>query len=446
MVTPPPSQPFGYVDIEFAWHGTLTVGALVGGLGKVPGVYYRVQEAGDWMHLLEQFKKSIEIALEMGHDARLAAGQVALQVDFSYSAWSQGLEDQYLRSLTAAERHACMVPSSASSADASSLLSSETGVGPPSATHHSCGHSSLSKRQGGTESASRRTLAPEGTPEEAEMRTGLLECAHGDGKGGPAMPPSESMAHVDIEMRDRSSGAHANGDDGESCSNGVRADGDDGDDGDGPDSCNDDRNGHGNRCNSTTNGVTVKAMVNCNSNGASNGTGYHGHGHSDNIALFDSQNGPTISNGSGHASNGCSRVGETAAPEALALSIDDATSTFAEKERMALGGGIDPEELKRAVQQETIAAIFLQPPKTVPKDLDDIIMDAHEQASILLAHTLCHDCGRGVAGFSQRLMRTKCFGVTCANWVIILLRILVPGEHASRRRVVSARAVHIRLL
>jgi hypothetical protein len=36
-------EPFGYVDVEFAWHGTPTIGALVGGLGKVPGVYYRVQ-------------------------------------------------------------------------------------------------------------------------------------------------------------------------------------------------------------------------------------------------------------------------------------------------------------------------------------------------------------------------------------------------------------------
>ena len=31
------TEPFGYVDVEYAWHGTVTVGATVGGLGKVPG-------------------------------------------------------------------------------------------------------------------------------------------------------------------------------------------------------------------------------------------------------------------------------------------------------------------------------------------------------------------------------------------------------------------------
>ena len=38
---PSRDEPFGYVDIEFGLYGALCVGFLVGGLGKMPGVYAR---------------------------------------------------------------------------------------------------------------------------------------------------------------------------------------------------------------------------------------------------------------------------------------------------------------------------------------------------------------------------------------------------------------------
>ena len=95
-------EPFGYVDIEFAWHGTLTVGALVGGLGKVPGVYYRVQEHGDQLHMLQQFKQAILRALSMTSEERLECGRAGLNVGFPYAAWSAALEDQYSLTLAAA--------------------------------------------------------------------------------------------------------------------------------------------------------------------------------------------------------------------------------------------------------------------------------------------------------------------------------------------------------
>eukprot|EP00966_Prymnesium_polylepis_P086644 2005236-Prymnesium_polylepis.1 len=41
-ICPSRTEPFGYVDVEFAWHGCLTIAPLVGGLGKVPGVYFRI--------------------------------------------------------------------------------------------------------------------------------------------------------------------------------------------------------------------------------------------------------------------------------------------------------------------------------------------------------------------------------------------------------------------
>ena len=37
-ICPSYTEPFGYVDVEFAWHGCPTIGSLVGGLGKVPGI------------------------------------------------------------------------------------------------------------------------------------------------------------------------------------------------------------------------------------------------------------------------------------------------------------------------------------------------------------------------------------------------------------------------
>jgi len=49
----PPSNPYkwnrfepcGLVDIEFGWNGALIVGHDTGGLGKMPGVYYKVQSS-----------------------------------------------------------------------------------------------------------------------------------------------------------------------------------------------------------------------------------------------------------------------------------------------------------------------------------------------------------------------------------------------------------------
>ena len=47
------------------------------------------------LHLLEQFKAAILVAMRMDPAARLAAGDEGLQSGFPYSRWSQALEDQY---------------------------------------------------------------------------------------------------------------------------------------------------------------------------------------------------------------------------------------------------------------------------------------------------------------------------------------------------------------
>ena len=69
--------------------------------------------------------------------------------------------------------------------------------------------------------------------------------------------------------------------------------------------------------------------------------------------------------------------------------------------------------------------MFLFQPKTVPKDLEDIMLDAHEAASNVLSDvTAC----RGQCRIAcHAILRKRVIGVTLANWVIIMLRILVPA-------------------
>jgi len=57
ILVPSRDEPFGYTDIEFSYMGAIPVGALVGGLGKVPGVYYQPSSyTGSF--LLEQLQRA----------------------------------------------------------------------------------------------------------------------------------------------------------------------------------------------------------------------------------------------------------------------------------------------------------------------------------------------------------------------------------------------------
>jgi len=61
---PSRDEPFGYVDIEFAWRGALSIGSAVGGLGKVPGFYYRIDDRENDNHLREGLMQATTMALE----------------------------------------------------------------------------------------------------------------------------------------------------------------------------------------------------------------------------------------------------------------------------------------------------------------------------------------------------------------------------------------------
>merc|ERR1719399_2572061 len=64
-ICPSRTEPFGYVDVEHAWCATPTVGGLVGGLGKVPGIYYRALDGADRKHCLAQLARAVDEAIDL---------------------------------------------------------------------------------------------------------------------------------------------------------------------------------------------------------------------------------------------------------------------------------------------------------------------------------------------------------------------------------------------
>ena len=56
---------WGYVDVEFGLLAVPSVGCAIGGLGKMPGVYFRQQNADSPQMLLEAFYSAVDHALEL---------------------------------------------------------------------------------------------------------------------------------------------------------------------------------------------------------------------------------------------------------------------------------------------------------------------------------------------------------------------------------------------
>ncbi len=88
---PSRTEPFGFVDIEFAWCGCPVVGSLVGGLGKVPGWYFKLWEGGNYKHLKTQLCCTVDKVMEQGHDKVLELGFEAIQTSFPVLNWQKKL-------------------------------------------------------------------------------------------------------------------------------------------------------------------------------------------------------------------------------------------------------------------------------------------------------------------------------------------------------------------
>lgn len=74
-------EPCGLVDIEFGWHGALSVGHSTGGLGKMPGVYY-IAESLAKKHMSAKLVRAVSSALQLSQDERHAMMLQALGSTF----------------------------------------------------------------------------------------------------------------------------------------------------------------------------------------------------------------------------------------------------------------------------------------------------------------------------------------------------------------------------
>ncbi|CAJ1418441.1 unnamed protein product [Effrenium voratum] len=92
---PSRDEPFGYVDIEFAWRGAVAVGAQAGGLGKVPGFYYVAQNRENLRRLRRELRRAVATAMEASPELLQRMAQEALQSSFPLEAWQARLSHLY---------------------------------------------------------------------------------------------------------------------------------------------------------------------------------------------------------------------------------------------------------------------------------------------------------------------------------------------------------------
>merc|ERR1711971_494677 len=96
---PSRDEPFGFVDLEFASYGAATIGSLRGGLGKVPGFYYRVLDGDSTSHVEAVLCETITTAMRTDKgtlDAMALHARAQNQgPNFSVEAWQRKLLDVY---------------------------------------------------------------------------------------------------------------------------------------------------------------------------------------------------------------------------------------------------------------------------------------------------------------------------------------------------------------
>eukprot|EP00931_Biecheleriopsis_adriatica_P028261 TRINITY_DN1687_c0_g1_i1.p1 TRINITY_DN1687_c0_g1~~TRINITY_DN1687_c0_g1_i1.p1 ORF type:complete len:3142 (-),score=579.43 TRINITY_DN1687_c0_g1_i1:40-9312(-) len=95
VLAPSCSEAFGYVDIEFGLLGVPSVGCAVGGLGKMPGVYYRQQNSSSTEMMLGGFFAAVDYALHMPDEEYWQLAMAATQATFPFEPWRQKLVEAY---------------------------------------------------------------------------------------------------------------------------------------------------------------------------------------------------------------------------------------------------------------------------------------------------------------------------------------------------------------
>ncbi|CAK9084887.1 unnamed protein product [Durusdinium trenchii] len=94
-LTPSCSEPFGYVDVEFGLLGVPSVGCAIGGLGKMPGIYFRQQNADSPHMLLEAFYCAIDHALDLPEPQYWQMAKAATKATFPFIIWRENLLEAY---------------------------------------------------------------------------------------------------------------------------------------------------------------------------------------------------------------------------------------------------------------------------------------------------------------------------------------------------------------
>ena len=95
---PSRDEPFGLVAVEFGRKGALGVGALVGGLGQMPGWWFPV-ESMTVKHLQKQFKSAIESAIRSKQKDRAMMRASSAKQRFPVARWVEDLDHLQLRSI-----------------------------------------------------------------------------------------------------------------------------------------------------------------------------------------------------------------------------------------------------------------------------------------------------------------------------------------------------------
>jgi len=89
------SEPFGYVDVEFGLLGVPSLGCAIGGLGKMPGVYFRQQNSDSQDMLIAGFGAAVQYALTMPDDQYWEMALNCIPAQFPFSTWRSNLQAIY---------------------------------------------------------------------------------------------------------------------------------------------------------------------------------------------------------------------------------------------------------------------------------------------------------------------------------------------------------------
>eukprot|EP00927_Polykrikos_kofoidii_P029254 TRINITY_DN25337_c0_g1_i1.p1 TRINITY_DN25337_c0_g1~~TRINITY_DN25337_c0_g1_i1.p1 ORF type:complete len:1790 (+),score=277.13 TRINITY_DN25337_c0_g1_i1:180-5372(+) len=92
---PSRDEPFGYVDIEFAWFGAAVLGSFRGGLGKLPGFYYLIHDSNSAQHVQESLKHAITAAMECESSILERMSINARRSSFPVETWREELRQLY---------------------------------------------------------------------------------------------------------------------------------------------------------------------------------------------------------------------------------------------------------------------------------------------------------------------------------------------------------------